>query len=135
MVGVLAKKLSISRVYILLLLTAALLLPVGLSLWLGLPAFTIYLIISICFFLMMAVVTMATIQLLTFIQGETPSHLTGKVLSCVMALAMCSHPLGQAMYGFLFETFKATPYLIIFASAIVSGIISLMSKRVFKDIN
>lgn len=135
LVGIFAKKLNIKKVYILLLITATLLLPIGFSLWLSPPPFVSYLVISICCFLMMSIATMVTVQMLTFIQGETPMNLTGKVLSCVMALAMCAQPLGQAMYGFLFDAFQTTPYYIVFGAALISGGISLMSKQVFHNIN
>ncbi len=133
LVGVFAKKLKVKSVYILLLASAALLLPIAVSLWLGLPPFVSYLVISISCFVMMILATIVTVQLLTFVQGETPSQLTGKVLSLVMALAMCSQPLGQAMYGFLFDAFKAMPYFIVLGAAMVSGAISLLSKRIFHN--
>ncbi len=135
LVGMLAKKLSIKKIYQLLLVIAGLLLPIATSLWLGLPPFFSYLVISISCFLIMSVATMVTIQMLTFIQGETPTELTGKVLSLTMALAMCAQPLGQAMYGFLFDVFKATPYFVVFGSAIVSGGIAVWSIKVFKNID
>ncbi len=131
MVGVLAKKLRIQKVYMLLFIMSALLLPIVISLWLGLAPFVSYLVITISCFLMMSVATMVTVQMLTFIQGETPTQLTGKVLSLVMALAMCSQPLGQAMYGVLFDAFKATPYVIILGAAVISGGIALLSKKIF----
>lgn len=133
LVGVFAKKLNIKKMYLLLLMTAALLLPIGITLRLGLPAFISYLVISISCFLVMSVATMVTVQMLTFIQGETPMQLTGKVLSCVMSLAMCAQPLGQAMYGFLFDAFKATPHIIVFSAAFISIAVALLSKNVFKS--
>ncbi len=134
MVGVFAKKLSIKKVYMLLFICSVLLLPSAVSLWVGLPPFVCYLFISISCFFLISVATMVTIQMLTFIQGETPQHLTGKVLSFVMALAMCTQPLGQVMYGLLFDAFKATPYYIVFAAAVLSGGVALLSKEVFHNI-
>ncbi len=131
--GIFAKKLKVQNTYLLLVIISLLILPIAVVLLLGLPPFTCYLVICVSSFFMMSVSTMVTIQLLTFIQGETPSHLTGKVISCAMALAMCSQPLGQSLYGLLFDAFKSTPYLILFAAALLSGLISLLSKRVFRD--
>lgn len=133
MVGVFAKKLNIKKVYLLLLATATLLLPIAISLWLPLSPFRTYLVISICCFLIMSVATMITVQMLSFIQAETPMNLTGKVLSCALALAMCAQPLGQAMYGFLFDAFQRTPYYIVLGAAMVSGGIALLSKKVFQN--
>lgn len=130
----LSKKLSIKKVHLLLLITAVLLLPIIAVLWLGLPPFICYITISVSCFLMMSIATMVSVQMLTFIQGETPSHLTGKVMSCVMALSMCSQPLGQAIYGLLFESFKSTPHLIVLATAIISGIIAVLARKVFSQV-
>ncbi|MEG0598309.1 MAG: MFS transporter, partial [Oscillospiraceae bacterium] len=133
LVGVFAKKLNMKKVYMLLLATATLLLPISISLWLSLSPFISYLVISVCCFFIMSVATMITVQMLSFIQAETPTHLTGKVLSCAMALAMCAQPLGQAMYGFLFDTFQTTPYYIVLGTALVSSGIALLSKKVFQN--
>lgn len=135
LVGLLSKKLNIKKIYMLLLITAVLLLPIALSLWLSFPPFISYLVISASCFLMMSVATMVTVQMLSFIQGETPTQLTGKVISLVMAFAMCAQPLGQAMYGFLFDVFKTTPYFIILGAAVISSGIALLTKKVFQNIN
>jgi len=82
----------------------------------------------------MCVATMVTVQMLTFIQGETPTQLTGKVLSCVMALSMCAQPLGQAIYGFLLDAFGAAPYFIVIGAAVSSGCIALYSKNIFNNL-
>lgn len=133
-VGVFAKKLSVKKVHVLLLVTAIMLLPIAFSLWLSLPAFISYLVICVCSFGIMSIATMVTVQMMTFIQGETPTNITGKVLSCVIALAMCAQPLGQAMYGYLFDAFSASPYIIVFAAAVISGVIAVLSKKVFQNI-
>lgn len=134
LVGVFAKKLNIKKIYLLLLATAILLLPIAFSLWLSLSPLVSYLVISSCCFSIMSIATMVTVQMLTFVQGETPTQLTGKVLSCVIALGMCAQPLGQAMYGFLFDAFQSSPYIIVLGAALISGGIALLSKKVFRDL-
>ncbi|MGL4606259.1 MAG: MFS transporter [Eubacteriaceae bacterium] len=134
LVGVFAKKLTVKKIYLLLLIASGLLFPIGFSLWLSQSSFVSYLVISMCCFLMMSSATMVTVQLLSFIQRETPTNLTGKVLSWVMAFAMCAQPLGQAMYGFLFDVFQTTPYYVVFGAGIISGCIAILSKKVFQNI-
>lgn len=130
-VGLFAKKLNIKKLYILLLVCAALLLPIAITLWLGLRPFVSYIVISASCFLLMSVAAMITVQMLSFIQGETPLHLTGKVISCVMALSMFAQPLGQAMYGLLFDIFRDSPYIVVFGAVWMSGMIAVFSKKVF----
>lgn len=132
--GVLGKKLNIKKLYLLLLFSAELLLPIAATLWLNWPPLISYFVISTSCFFLMCVATMVTVQMLTFIQGETPTQLTGKVLSCVMALSMCAQPLGQAIYGFLFDAFGAAPYFIVIGAAVSSGYIALFSNKIFKNL-
>lgn len=134
LVGVFAKKLSMKHTHLLLLTIATLLLPIAGALWFGVSPFLSYLLIVLCCFLLMSAATLLTVQTLTFIQGETPPELIGKVISCVLALSMCAQPLGQAMYGFLFETFQSTPYFIVLVSAVCSGLIALLSKKAFENL-
>lgn len=132
--GMIGKKLNIKKLYLLLLITAGLLLPITATLWLNLSHLFSYFVISASCFFLMCVATMVTVQMLTFIQGETPTQLTGKVLSCVMALSMFAQPLGQAIYGFLFDVFGAAPYFIVIGSSVSSGCIALFSKNIFKNL-
>ena len=37
------------------------------------------------------------------IQGRTPERLMGKVMSYVFTLSMCAQPIGQMVYGALFD--------------------------------
>lgn len=133
LIGVFAKKFKVQNIYLLLLFASLFLLPIGISLMLNIPSFICYLIICVSYFCLMSVGSIISIQLFTFIQGETPTHLIGKVISCVMAFAMCAQPIGQAIYGMLFEKFSESQYLIIFGTVIVSSIIALMSKKVFSN--
>ncbi len=132
--GLFAKKLQVKNVYLLLLLASLLLLPISLVFWLGLPSFVCYLVITISCFCIMGVATVVSVQLISFVQGETPSHLIGKVISCIMALCMCAQPLGQTAYGILFDMFFGTPQFIVLGAAIAASVISIFSKNIFKSL-
>lgn len=133
--GMMAKKLRIDRAPRLLVSCALLLVPMGVVMLGNIPAIWSYLVITICGFGLMAVATMFSIQMLTFVQGQTPPHMIGKVISWVLALSMCAQPVGQAMYGGLFEVLPQSPYLIIFGGAVVSVLIAIFAKKVFRDIH
>jgi len=45
---------------------------------------------------------------------------------------MCSQPVGQAMYGALFERFKMTPHFVILGAALISIMIALAAGKVFR---
>ena len=132
--GIFAKRLNIQNVHILLLLSGAALLPMGIVLNLGLAPMAAYTVITVCSFFMMACSTIFTVQMLSFVQTQTPGHLIGKVISCIMALSMCSQPLGQAVYGFLFDIFENQSYFMIYAACLICCLISLESRKIFQTI-
>ena len=83
----------------------------------------------------MTFATIFTIKAMTFLQIVTPNYLIGKMISLVMCLSMCSQPLGQVIYGFLFQNFMSNSYIVIFIGAVMSLLIGLASKKVFSIIN
>ncbi len=129
--SVLSKKLNADNSYILLFLCTLTLLPIGAALAFPIPAMAAYIIIVVSCFFMMLLATLFSIQMMAYLQILTPSHLIGKVISCAMCIGMCASPLGQAMYGTLFQIFAKTPSVIFFGAAVISCIISLLSKEIF----
>lgn len=132
--GILVNKIKITNSYIILLLNGLALIPIGLSLMLNLPSGISYIIITVCCFFIMMISTLLGIQILTFIQGETPIHLIGKVISFCMAMTMCSQPIGQVLYGYLFEQLKDSTHVIIFGAMLVSALIAFIAKKVFNQL-
>lgn len=132
--GIFAKRLNIQNVHLLLLSSGAALLPIGIVLNLGLAPMTTYIVITVCSFFMMACTTIFTVQMLSFVQAQTPGHLIGKVISCIMALSMCSQPLGQAVYGFLFDVLENQPYLMVYGACLICCLISWKSRKIFQTI-
>lgn len=74
--------------------------------------------------------TMFSIQMLAVVQAETPEYLIGKVIACIMMFIMCAQPVGQLIYGILFERFLQNVSIIIICSSIISGCIALYSKKI-----
>ena len=72
---------------------------------------------------------MFSIQMLAVVQAETPQHLIGKVVACIMTFIMCVQPIGQLLYGFLFECLPSQPVIIIGAS-MISLVIAVRSKKI-----
>lgn len=74
---------------------AAFLTPVGI--------FARYLTLTASFCAGQLVCTMFSVLALSDIQQRTPETLTGKVMALTMTLSMCAQPLGQVVYGELFD--------------------------------
>ena len=64
------------------------------------PAFVI---LVVSFSIAQAACSAFSVCAITRIQSLTPEHLTGKVMSFVYTLSMCAQPLGQIIYGALFD--------------------------------
>lgn len=129
--GVFAQKLRISRAHWILFACAALLLPISLTLGLGAPPLVSFWVITGASFALMALATLFSVQMLTFVQMRTPEALVGKVIACLMAVSMCAQPAGQALYGLLFEQFGAFPWAIVLGAAATSAGIAILSRKVF----
>ena len=91
-----------------------------------------YLVITLCCFAIMVFSTIFTVQMMSFIQAETPQHLVGKVISVILTVAMCAQPLGNALYGVLFELCRGAEYAVVLFSGIVSLLIALRTVNIFK---
>lgn len=125
----LEKRLRPQKAHIPLFLCAACtcLMGVGIAA-IGTPL-TRYVILSVTGLAITVFSTMFSIQMLSVVQAETPQHLVGKVVACVMTFIMCVQPIGQLLYGILFERFTNTSILIIGVGAI-SLAIAMYSKKV-----
>lgn len=132
--GVFGNKLDIRCLYMLLLVCGVGIIPIGLTLMLGAPAFISYLIICAMSFILMAAATVVAVQILAFVQAQTPAEIVGKVISCLMAISLCAQPVGQALYGVLFERFAAVPWMVVLGSALASCIIAIFSKAAFNKL-
>lgn len=98
----------------------------------GVPLFQ-YAILSCMGMAIMAASTMFSIQMLAVVQTQTPSHLVGKVIACIMTLIMCSQPVGQLLYGLLFEVLSQSIGAVILGSGIISLLIAMYSKKILKQ--
>lgn len=79
-------------------------------------------------------VTLFNISAQTFIQQQTPDHLIGKVMSFVSVIAVCTLPIGQAMYGFLFEAFKERIFLVVLFAAVMGLVIALAVRHILRRV-
>ena len=58
----------------------------------------------------------------------------GKVMSFVSPITMCAQPLGQTIYGLLFDKFSNTVYLILIPTGIIVCIIGLLAIDLFRQL-
>lgn len=77
--------------------------------------------------------TIISIFMTAKVQKVTPNENLGKVMAIVMAVAQCAAPLGQLVFGFLFEAFSAAIYIPTVLMSIAMLVIAGVSKRTLRD--
>ena len=123
------KKLTPQTAYVPLFLCTACSCLMGFGMAIGQSPMIKYIILSVTGLSVTIFTTMFSIQMLAVVQAETPQHLIGKVVACIMTFIMCVQPIGQLLYGFLFECLPSQPVIIIGAS-IISLVIAVRSKKI-----
>ncbi|MDD4850523.1 MAG: MFS transporter, partial [Gemmiger sp.] len=131
--GVVGKRVPMRHAALLLLLCSGTLLPMGLVLGLsgGMPA---YVVLVFSHMFMMALSTILNIQLVTYIQCATPAALVGKVMALLTCLVMSASPLGQAVYGWLFQQFAGHIPYIYFGAFALCLLVSMAAHLVFRGL-
>lgn len=130
--GIFAGRLSIQKAGNLITACAVWVFPMGASLILFSSGIINYIIITVCCFAIMVCSTLFTVQMMSFVQKETPRHLTGKVIAVILTVSMCAQPLGNAMYGVLFELCSGYEYGVVLFSGLVSLVIAVRAGTVFR---
>lgn len=131
--GIFSKKLSIDKSAAMLTACAISIFPMGIALMLFSSAIINYIVITCCCFLAMVFSTIFSVQMMAFLQTETPQNLIGKVIAVILTVSMCATPLGNALYGVLFELCKGFEYAVVLFSGIISLILAVGTRTIFKN--
>lgn len=132
--GVFANKLAVQKAGNLLVACAVCVFPTAAALILFSSGMINYIVITVCCFVSMIFSTIFTVQMLSFIQTETPKNLIGKVIAVILTISMCAQPLGSALYGVLFEVCEGFEYAVVLFSCVVSLVIAISARKIFKDL-
>lgn len=133
--GIFADRLHIHKSGNLVISCAVCVFPISVSLILFSSGIINYFVITACCFTIMVFSTIFTVQMMSFIQTETPRNLIGKVIAVILTVSMCAQPLGSALYGVLFEICKGSEYAVVLFSGVVSLIIAISTKNIFKKLS
>ena len=88
--------------------------------------------VTVMSFAVMVLSTMLVVVLSAAVQGQTPPELLGKVMAFIMAVSNCAAPLGQAVYGALFESCPA--WAVLLGAAVAAAMTAVYSGRVFQEL-
>jgi len=126
-VGFFAKKMSLKKLYILVLLSAFFLFPMAISLFPFILKKGVefpFVIFMLGAFPIAVIMTLISVWLITKVQKITPNEKLGKVMAIMMAVSQLAAPLGQIIYGVVFGKFGNAVYIPTF---IVCGAVLLLS--------
>lgn len=128
-----AKKIKLRHANVFIIISSAGIFPMGLAI-LFLTKMPAYIVILVTSGVIMIAAAMFMIQMTSGLQVITPDHLLGKVISCVMFIGMCASPIGQIVYGALFQKFSHMPYILFFVASIITTFVTLATRKVYIEI-
>ena len=131
--GVLGRRLRVDKAPLTLTACALCPFPMAAALLFN-PGMVSYVILTACCFAGMFFSAIFSVLMISFIHAETPEGLIGKVISVVLTISMCAQPLGNALYGVLFELCASFEWAVVLFSGIVSLLIAFASGRIFREL-
>ncbi len=131
--GVLGEKLKIHKLSVLLASMGIFIVPAGIVFLLPAEEVIKYGVTIVSFCGMQAVISIFSIFAVSLIQKKTPNHLIGKVMAYTSTVTMCVQPIGQIVYGFLFDRFYSTVYFVLIPTGIIVCIAGLSAMSFFRN--
>ena len=131
--GILAEKLKIHKLSVLLASLGIFIIPAGIVFLLPVNAIIKYGVTVVSFCGMQAVISIFSIFAVSIIQQRTPNHLIGKVMAYTSTVTLCVQPIGQIVYGFLFDRFYSAVYFVLIPTGIIVCIVGLSAMNFFKN--
>lgn len=132
--AVFSKKLKVANAHMLLFFCSLSIVVMAIPLLLHMPNMICYVVLTLASFMIMAFATIFSVQMLALVQTQTPEILVGKTMALMMSLVMISQPIGQAMYGVIFDRFDNSAGMIALVVACFSCIIFSRTKKLFVKI-
>ncbi len=131
--GVLAEKLKIHKLSVLLASLGMFIIPAGIIFLLPVSAIIKYVVMIVSFCGMQAVISIFSIFAVSLIQQRTPNHFIGKVMAYTSTVTLCVQPIGQIVYGFLFDRFHNAVYFVLIPTGIIVCIVGLSAMSFFRN--
>ncbi|MCM1135303.1 MAG: MFS transporter [Clostridium sp.] len=130
--GLLTGKLKTGRLALLLASLGIFIIPAGAAFLFPIGNTAVYIINVISFCGVQIAVSIFSIFAVSLIQQKTPNHLIGKVMAYTSSITLCVQPIGQIVYGFLFDKFSGAVSLVLIPTGVIACIIGIASVGFFK---
>ncbi|MCM1277218.1 MAG: MFS transporter [Lachnospiraceae bacterium] len=132
--GILATKFRIRKLSSLLAIMGIFIIPAGAAFFFPISNFAKYIITVVSLCGMQIAISIFSIFAVSIIQQRTPNDLIGKVMAYTSAITLCVQPIGQVVYGFLFDNLHNAIYLCLIPTGLVVCIIGLCARKMFVSI-
>lgn len=132
--GFLSNRLNPSKSPLILIGSALSIIVVGLGLQVLKNPMQVYFVMVAGFSLLISLSTLFQIQLMTYIQRLTPNDLIGKVIACVICICRMTSPVGQFVYGLVYENVGNYYYLPFYLMGLFTIVIALLTRKVFQKV-
>ena len=133
--GLLSGKLTANSAPALLIGCCACVVSGGIALQFLHAPMAVYLVLAVSSGLMLALHTLFQIQMMSYLQLLSPHHLMGKIISCFLCVVMCTGPLGQFLYGAVFEHIGNSIFLPFYGAALAMAALTVFSRRIFSGLD
>lgn len=130
--GLMGKKLRVRDLAAIFLSFGLSLFPIGFSFLLPVGTMARYGVLLFFFCVCQLGVCIFSTYAITLIQQRTPEQLMGKVMSCVFTLSMCAQPVGQVVYGALFDCFSDSVYWVLIPTGMLICLIAVAARGFLK---
>ena len=130
--GLLTEKLKIHRLAILLASMGVFIIPAGIVFLCPVDSIIKYVITLVSFCGMQIAISIFSIFAVSLIQHRTPNHLIGKVMAYTSTVTLCVQPIGQIVYGFLFDRFSNMIYLCLIPTGAIVCAVGMFAMGFFR---
>lgn len=131
--GLLAEKWKVHKLSALLAVMGLFIIPAGVAFLCPAGPMIKYVITIVSLCGMQIAISIFSIFAVSLIQQSTPGHLIGKVMAYTSVITMCVQPIGQMVYGFLFDYFSNAVYLCLIPTGIIVCAVGLYSRGFFRN--
>lgn len=132
--GLAAAKFSIGRLYLPLAGIGLFLVPISIVFSIQSGVYVRYAVLMLSFSVIQILASIFSIFALSVIQQLTPENMTGKVMAYAASFSLCIQPLGQMIYGVLFDKFTDSVYWVILPTGVILSLIGIGTKKFFGNV-
>lgn len=130
--GILSEKLKIHKLSAVLASLGVFILPAGIVYILPVSLMIKYAVTVASLCGMQAVISIFSVFAVSLIQQRTPNHLIGKIMAYTSAITLCVQPVGQIVYGFLFDRFSGAVSVILIPTGLIVCAVGASSAGFFR---